>query len=158
MASLSIFDTVLLYSFIKRLVTPFNKWKAYQTGVIDGEGNILIPPKKRTPVQKRSLRMYDVLVMNLKKLLGKVPGGKSRLASYAAAVMLLRENDDIDFSDEQKLWETIQSYFDEAQDILNEDAPTMSVGDASGMAGLDNNPPFYNKKKKKLVRRKEPKQ
>ncbi len=154
MASFGVFDSVLLYSFIKRLVTPFNKWNAYKTGVIDGEGNIKTPKKKRTEVQNRSFKMYDLLLLNLKKLLGKVPGGKSTIASYAAAIMLLREGENLDPDDEDILWWKMQEYMEEAHQLLVEDAPTNSVGDASAMAGLDDNPPGNPEKvKKKLLRR-----
>jgi hypothetical protein len=157
MASLSVFDSVLLYSFIRRLVTPFKKWNAYKTGVIDADGNIIVDKKKRTEVQNRSFKMYDLLLLNLKKLLGKVPGGKSRIASYAAAIMLLREGEELDPSDDDVLWEKMQAYFEEAQAMLTEDAPmapTNSVGDASQMAGLDDNPPANPKKvKKNMLRR-----
>ena len=32
------------------------------------------------------------LVFNVKKLIGKVPGGKTRIASYAAALYLIKED------------------------------------------------------------------
>ena len=32
-------DLYLVYSFIRRLVTPFEKWDAFKTGVIDNKGN-----------------------------------------------------------------------------------------------------------------------
>ena len=154
MASLGVFDSVLLYSFIRRLVTPFSKWNAFKTGVINADGDIIVPKKKRSTVQNRSFKMYDLLLLNLKKLLGKVPGGKSRIASYAAAIMLLREGEELNPDDDDILWEKMQTYFEEAQLMLVEDAPTNSVGDASAMAGLDDNPPANPKKvKKNMLRR-----
>ena len=81
-----------LFSFLKRLTTPFEKTKAYQLGIIDKNGKNLI--KKRdfeNQEQKDAYTMMDTLIFNLKKLLGKVPGGKSRIASYAASLLLLRE-------------------------------------------------------------------
>ena len=85
-------DLYFLFSFLKRLTTPFEKTKAYQLGIIDKNGKNLI--KKRdfeNQEQKDAYTMMDTLIFNLKKLLGKVPGGKSRIASYAAALLLLRE-------------------------------------------------------------------
>lgn len=82
----------LLYQFIRRLATPFNEWEAYKLGIIDERGNILKPRKTLTTVrEKQAFGAYDLMILNLKKLLEKVPGGKSRLASYAAALYLLRE-------------------------------------------------------------------
>jgi hypothetical protein len=81
----------LAYRFLKNLVLPFEKWEAYKTGVIDKDGAILIPKKNRTPDQRDSFGYFDLIGMNLKKLLGKLPGGKSAIASYAAALLLLKE-------------------------------------------------------------------
>lgn len=157
MASIGVFDSVLLYSFIKRLVTPFNKWNAYKTGVINGNGDIIVDKRARTTVQNRSFKMYDLLLLNLKKLLGKIPGGKSTFASYAAALMLLREGTELDPDDDDTLWLKMQSYFEEVEQLLIEDAPTNCAGPVVGthIAGLDDNPPANPKKmKKKLLRRK----
>jgi hypothetical protein len=86
-----VIDLYLAYRFLKNLVLPFEKWEAYKTGVIDKDGAILIPKKNRTPDQRDSFGYFDLIGMNLKKLLGKLPGGKSAIASYAAALLLLKE-------------------------------------------------------------------
>lgn len=86
-----VIDLYLAYRFLKNLVQPFEKWEAYKTGVIDKDGAILIPKKNRTPDQRDSFGYFDLIGMNLKKLLGKLPGGKSAIASYAAALLLLKE-------------------------------------------------------------------
>ena len=83
----------MVYQFLKRLATPFSQWPAFAEGVIDERGNILIPIKKRNTVRQRNaFGKFDLLVLKLKKLLEKVPGGKSRLASYAAALYLIKED------------------------------------------------------------------
>lgn len=87
----SAIDLFLAYRFLKNLVTPFEKWQAYDTGVIDKEGNIIVPKKDRTSEQRNSFGYFDLIGMNLKKLLGKLPGGKSSIASYAAALLLIKE-------------------------------------------------------------------
>ena len=38
-------DLFLVYSFIRKLVTPFEKWDAYEEGIIDEKGTILISRK-----------------------------------------------------------------------------------------------------------------
>jgi hypothetical protein len=85
-------DLFLVYSFIRKLVTPFDQWEAYKLGIIDEKGNILI---KRKDFLKKSQRdafgIFDLMILNIKKLLAKVPGGQTRLASYAAALFLIRE-------------------------------------------------------------------
>jgi len=84
-------DLFLVYQFIRRLATPFEKWDAYKEGVIDKDGKVIVDKKDRTPAQKKSWKTFDVMIANIKKLLAKVPGGSSRLASYAAALYLIRE-------------------------------------------------------------------
>lgn len=85
-------DLFLIYQFIRRLATPFDEWEAYKLGIIDERGNILRSRKDlRLQSERKAFGTYDVMILNLKKLLEKIPGGKSRLASYAAALFLIRE-------------------------------------------------------------------
>lgn len=86
-------DLFMLYQFIKRLATPFDKWRAYELGIIDEKGNILKKAKDRKSVKEReAFGKFDLLVLKLKKLLEKVPGGQTRLGSYAAALWLIKEH------------------------------------------------------------------
>ena len=87
----SVFNIFVIYQFLRILSTPWNKQKAFSLGIIDNKGNTLIKSKDQTPVQKKSATIFHRLIWNIKKLLGKLPGGKSRLAGYAAALYLVRE-------------------------------------------------------------------
>jgi len=85
-------DLFLIYQFIRRLATPFKDWEAYKLGIIDENGKILKKRKDLLTVKERqAFGVFDLMILNLKKLLAKVPGGSSRLASYAAALYLIRE-------------------------------------------------------------------
>ena len=75
-----VIDLYLAYRFLKNLVLPFEQWEAYKTGVIDKDGAILVPKEKRDMNQKASFGYFDLIGMNLKKLLGKLPGGQSAIA------------------------------------------------------------------------------
>lgn len=87
-----IVDLFLVYQFIRRLATPFKEWEAYKLGIIDENGKILKKRKDLLTVKERqAFGVFDLMILNLKKLLAKVPGGSSRLASYAAALYLIRE-------------------------------------------------------------------
>ena len=55
-ASTGVVDMFMIYQFIKRLATPFNKWEAFKTGVIDARGNIKVIERKRTTKQRNSFR------------------------------------------------------------------------------------------------------
>jgi hypothetical protein len=82
----------VIYQFIKTLVTPFNKTEAYKLGIIDAKGNYLKKQKDlETMAEKKASNIFTRLVWNIKKLLAKVPGGGSKLGSFAAALYLIRE-------------------------------------------------------------------
>jgi len=87
-----IIDIYLVYEFIKRLVTPFNKTQAFTLGLIDADGKKL--RNAVTSQEKEAMGYFDRLVFNLKRILEKVPFGKSQIASYAAALLLLRERNE----------------------------------------------------------------
>jgi hypothetical protein len=101
-----IVDLFLVYQFVRRLATPFNKWEAYKLGIIDEKGKVLIKRKDFTrSEQSRAWGIFDIMIANLKKILAKVPGGSTRLASYAAALYLIKEWNH--FSDDSLLTEDI---------------------------------------------------
>ena len=84
-------NLIFTYSFLKRLVTPFNETKAYQLGIIDERGKKIKSPK--TSEELDSYSTFERLVFNIKKIIERLPGGKSKLASYAAALFLIKEHD-----------------------------------------------------------------
>lgn len=100
-------ELYFLYSFLKRLVTKFEKTDAYKLGIIDKKGKVLIKKRDFTTIEQRNAyTMMDTLIFNLKKLLGKIPFGKTTIASYAAALLLLREEKNLQMMlDEEKLEE-----------------------------------------------------
>lgn len=60
--------TVIVYSIMKRLITPYKSFHAYKLGLIDGEGNILKEPE--TLEERTALTLVDKLAIKLKQLLG----------------------------------------------------------------------------------------
>ena len=109
-----------VYQFLKKLVTPFNKTKAFELGIIDEKGKIL---KRRRDLEgdeeKSAYNLSDTLIWNIKKLMGKIPGGRSRIASYAAALYLIKEESDNPNADPEEL--ELQ-FFDNFEKIYNEDS------------------------------------
>jgi len=85
------------------LTTPFVKTQAYKFGFIDKNGKrithkpdpknpaVKLENKPFTATEKASYTPLHRLVFNLKKLIEKVPFGKSQFASYAVALALLKE-------------------------------------------------------------------
>ena len=93
---MSALDALLTYQFMKRLVTPFNKMEAYKLGLIDENGKFLKTRKDlNTDAERRALGFFDITVINLKKILAKVPGGGSRFGTLAAALFLVKEQANI---------------------------------------------------------------
>ena len=76
--------------FLRLLTTPWNKTNAYKEGIIDDKGKLIKKPQ--TSKEKSVYNTFHKLVYNLKRLLNKVPFGKSTIASYAAALFLIKEN------------------------------------------------------------------
>ena len=86
-------DAFITFRFLKLLVTPFDKTEAFKFGIIDKNGKVLRKYKTLERIDER--KAYTILhrlVFNIKRLLEKLPGGKSRLASYAAALFLIKEH------------------------------------------------------------------
>ncbi len=90
-------DLFVTYRFIRLLTTPFEKTDAFKLGVIDKDGNRLIDPKTKratelnTIDEKNSYTVLHKLVFNIKKLFAKVPGLRTKLGTYAAALFLLKD-------------------------------------------------------------------
>jgi hypothetical protein len=133
-----------VYQFLKKLVTPFEKTKAFELGIIDEKGKIL---KRRrdleTSEEKDAYNLSDTLIWNIKKLMGKIPGGKSRIASYAAALYLIKEQSDGYKVTEEELelqfFDTFERMYNndlefdartlkKFEDVLIEDTPTTNMG------------------------------
>ena len=86
-------DSLSVFRFLKLLVTPFEDTKAYELGIIDERGkNLRKANKLNTEEERESYTILHRLVFNIKKLIEKVPGGKTKLGSYAAALFLIKEH------------------------------------------------------------------
>jgi hypothetical protein len=90
MSLLRIGDTFFALRFLRLLTTPWHKTSAYKAGIIDIDGNVIKTPE--TPQEKNVYNMFHKLVFNIKRLLNKLPFGKTTLASYATALYLIKEN------------------------------------------------------------------
>lgn len=68
-------DNVIALRLLTILCTPFTEFPAYKAGIIDDKGRYIIPKSKRTSQQNKSLTYLDRLMINLKKIINKLPGG-----------------------------------------------------------------------------------
>ena len=79
--------------FLRLLTTDWENTTAYKLGIVDENGKKLKKPQ--TSEEKSAYNTFHKLVFNIKRLINKVPFGKSTLASYAAALYLIKEHTDI---------------------------------------------------------------
>ena len=130
-------DLFVTYRFIKLLVTPFKDTDAYKLGIIDEDGNRVIPPKPkigvwnktpkplRTSEEKHAYTILHKLVFNIKKLFAKVPGLRTKLGTYAAALFLLKDTfkESVDDPDvfEKEFMKYLKEQGYELDDSINEE-------------------------------------
>lgn len=138
-------DLILIYQFLKRLTTPFDKTEAFKLGLIDEKGK-RTKKKIETKEEEEAYGYFDRLVFNIKRLIEKVPGGSSRLGSYAAALFLIKESADPKQNyTEQELVEGWMSAMDDLEKAtgktlkeLTEEAPANATG--ANVAGTGDDP------------------
>ena len=125
-------DLIITYRVVKMLVTPFNKFKAYDLGIIDETGKVLKKFKEVKGSDRKHYTMLHRFVFNLKRILQKVGLG-SRLGSFSVALALLIKEDKsyaeqkdaiesgvISFLKEQNLYDEILTESREIPDIDEE--------------------------------------
>ena len=129
-------DLFVTYRFIKLLVTPFEKTDAYRLGIIDENGNRVMPPPVRgvrqtkpatlgTTEEKNAYTILHKLVFNIKKIFAKVPGLRTKLGTYAAALFLLKDTfkESVDDPDvfEKEFMKYLKEQGYEIDDTINEE-------------------------------------
>lgn len=117
-------DTLYVLRILKMLTTDFKDHKAFELGFIDKDGNRIkykqdpnnpnqkIENNPTTNSEKEAYTYLHRLVFNLKRIIQKVPFGRTKFASYAAALALLREEAELDDQQVFALMERIQDEFD----------------------------------------------
>ena len=91
-------DLFVTYRFLKLLTTPFQKTEAYKLGIIDENCNRIMQKgikKPQVPLvtsqEKNAYTILHKLVFNIKKIFAKVPGLRTKVGTYAAALFLLKD-------------------------------------------------------------------
>jgi len=162
----AVIDNLIAARIIYLLVLPFNKWEAFKEGIIDENGE-----RTDADAESDNWSMLHRLVARLKKILGAFPGGKSAIASIAAAYLLVREcverelepelledhfstiislNEKLSFSTYNFVSDTIHQIYEDGIAIGN----TVGSGSVAGMRPSEE-PPVRdpNKVKKKVMKR-----
>jgi len=84
-------DLAFTFRFIRMLVLDWKDWDAYKLGIIDEEGKRDKNVKLDTDEKKSAYTPFIRMAANIKRLLSKIPGGSSKIGSFAAALFLIKE-------------------------------------------------------------------
>ena len=84
-------DTVYAFRFIRMMVMDWKNWDAYKEGLIDENGKRNKDVKIDTSDKRSAYTPFVRLVANIKRLVAKLPGGGSKLGSFASALFLIKE-------------------------------------------------------------------
>jgi len=156
-------DNLITLRMLRLFTVDYKETDAYRLGIINEKGEQLI--SMRNFVRREQEDAYTLLhrlVFRLRGLLERVPFVKSRLANYAAALLLIREK----LVKEEEFWETddvLLEKLDHAehrpgfylaeQSIRKawEDAAANATGSAVAGTGDDSDTVVVRKKKRKTA-------
>ena len=101
-------DLFVAYRFLRILTTPWEDQEAYKLGIIDQNGKLLKKANElKTPEEKKSFTLLHRLIFNLKRILHKIPGVRTKIGTYATALFLLKQH----FADQVEEEDTIEKAF-----------------------------------------------
>ena len=128
-------DLFVTYRFLKLLTTPFEKQEAFKLGIIDERGNRIKKPKSSLPAVelnttelKNSYTILHKLVFNIKKIFEKVPGLRTKVGTYAAALFLLKDTFKESVDDPDMFEKEFMKYLKENDIELDNDISEEVIG------------------------------
>ena len=143
-------DTVYAFRFIRMMVMDWKSWDAYKEGIIDENGKRIREVKLDTDSKRSAYTPFVRLVANIKRLVAKIPGGGSKLGSFASALYLVKEKANLS---EKGLKSICEKCDIEVLDFLNENNEWFLLEDKQLSPGVYrvNNPKLLNKSCSELV-------
>ena len=126
-------DLFVTYRFIRLLTTPFEKTDAFKLGIIDKDGNrVRLKGTTRatelnTSEERSAYTVLHKLVFNIKKLFSKVPGLRTKVGTYAAALFLLKDTFREQVEDPFMFEKEFMKYLKEAEGIEFDDTISENV-------------------------------
>ncbi len=87
---MKVVDTILALRIVWILITPIENTDAFKLGLIDADGKTV--RKAKTREENQATSPLHRLVWNLKRLIGLIPGGNTRIGSLASAYLLMKES------------------------------------------------------------------
>ena len=131
-------DLFVTYRFIKLLTTPFKKTDAYKLGIIDENGHRVMKQVTRSKKEpavplnndetKNAYTILHKLIFNIKKLFAKVPGVRTKVGTYAAALFLLKDTFKEHVEDPDMFEKEFMKYLRENNVELDRDISEQVVG------------------------------
>ena len=107
-----VINAFTVFKFIKAMTTPFNQTDAYKLGIIDSKGKFIKKLDQLTTTkEKKSVDVFNRLVINFKKIIEKIPDPtlKANLKRLPTAMVLLKDEvEKIGANGEKVLSEIIQ--------------------------------------------------
>jgi len=132
-------NAFVIFKFLKLLVLPFESTNAFKLGIIDKDGKYLKKQRDlKTSEEKLASNIFTRLVWNIKKLLGKLPFGKTKLASLATALVLIKEEAEKVGADANLIETACESYLlneygiDYKKELLNEKFNSLQLNSKGG--------------------------
>lgn len=126
-------DLAFTFRFIRMLVLDWKDWDAYKLGIIDEEGKRIKSEKLDTDEKKSAYTPFIRLAANVKRLLSKIPGGGSKLGSFAAALFLIKENYNLSDNQLQKI---IEEFGVDPLDLMLEQSQWFVLNDKQLSPGI----------------------
>lgn len=128
----------------------WTSWDAYKEGIIDENGKRNRNVKLDTDSKKSAYTPFVRLVANIKRLVAKIPGGGSKLGSFASALYLVKEKANLS---EKGLKSICEKCDIEVLDFLNEKNEWFLLEDKQLSPGVYrvSNPKLLNKSCDELV-------
>lgn len=143
-------DNVYAFRLARLLTTPWENWDAYEKDIIDIDGK-RTDKKITASADKAAWTFFHRAVANLKRMLDKVPGGKTKLIKALALFKLFSEAEQ---SEEEQILEFAEYHAKLICEMVagdsGGDSTKMASGENSGAIVGSNTKP--KKKKKKLKR------
>lgn len=135
-------DLVYAFRFVKMLATDWKDWDAFKTGLIDEDGQRIKSVKLDNDEKKSAYTPFIRLCANIKRMLTKIPGGGSKLGSFAAALYLIKEQYGIS---DNKLAKILSEHDIRPDEILSEQSEWFILND------LQLSPGIYKIKENKIL-------
>lgn len=110
-------DLAFTFRFIRMLVLDWTEWDAYKLGIIDDSGKRNKNEQLNTDEKKSAYTPFIRLAANVKRLLSKIPGGSTKLGSFAAALYLIKEDYNLS---EKQLHKILDEFGIDSTDLMLE--------------------------------------